>query len=720
MYRNMKWKILLIIVIVGLAFWSQYPLSEKINLGLDLKGGMHLVLKVDTSKIPEGAKQNATNRAVQVLRNRIDEFGVREPLIQKQGSDKIVIQLPGIEDRNRALNIIGKTAQLEFKLVEDDPELVKQALEDSIPEGYELKAHKDGKLLLEKDPVLTGDAIEDAITSFSSQMGIPYISLTFNSEGAKKFARITEKNVGERLAIVLDEKVQSAPTIREKIPSGKAQITGRFSVEEARDLSITLRAGALPAPIDIIEERTVGPTLGEDSVRKGIRSIIIGGILVLSFLALYYLLAGIIANFALCLNIIIIMGALAYFDATLTLPGMAGILLTIGMAVDANVLIFERIREELKLGKPLRPAIGAGYDKVFLTIFDANITTLIIALMLFQFGTGPIRGFATTLSIGILSSMFTALVITRLVFDILTKTISRFKKLPMLQIISESKIRFLDLRKIMFSLSVILIIVGMVVFGIKGEKNFGVDFSGGSIQEFEFKNSININNIRDILKGIGFGDSVIQQVKDTNRVIIRSYKGATDKIEMALKQAFEDVRVLRIEKVGPIIGNVLRRKALLAVIYSLIGISLYIFFRFKHLKFATGAIIALFHDVLICLGALSFSGRELSLPVIAALLTIVGYSINDTIVVYSRIRENLKVKKDELKKVINSSINQVLSRTLLTSLTTLLVVISLYFFGGEVINDFAFVLLVGIIAGTYSSIFIAAPCLVYGKNKNLS
>jgi preprotein translocase SecF subunit len=316
--------------------------------------------------------------------------------------------------------------------------------------------------------------------------------------------------------------------------------------------------------------------------------------------------------------------------------------------------------------------------------------------------------------------MFTALVVTRLIFDILARYWRGFKRLPMLQFFPTPSIKFTNLRKLMFSLSIILIIIGSTSFILKGEKNFGIDFSGGSILEFEFGQSVNIDKLRDVLEEIGYGDRLIQEVKGTNRIIIRSYREATEELGQKFKEVFgiEQVRILRVEKVGPVIGKLLRKRALFAIIYSLIGISLYIFFRFKHLKFAVGAIIALFHDVLICAGALSLTARELSLPVVAALLTIVGYSINDTIVIYSRIRENLKLKKDKLENIINISTNQVLSRSLLTSLTTLLVVVSLYVFGGEVINDFAFVLLVGIIAGTYSSIFIAAPCLITKFKKN--
>jgi len=726
MHKVMKWKILLVIAVVSLALWKAYPPLDihdkdgnlakegKINLGLDLQGGMHIVLKVDTAKIPQEQRSDATERALEIIRNRIDQFGVLEPTIQREAKDRIIIQLPGVTDRDRALELIGRTAHLEFKLVSDDVEALKKALDGEEVEGYELKPLGKDSLLVQKDTSLTGDMLVDATVEFSQRtFGEPYVSLTFNNEAASIFSAVTGENINKRLAIVLDGNVQSAPVIRERIPSGRAQITGRFSVDQANDLAIILRAGALPAPVEILEERTIGPTLGRDSVERGLKAIMIGGICILCFMAIYYLMAGLIADFALFLNMVIITGVLSYFGATLTLPGIAGLLLTIGMAVDANVLIFERIREEFKLGKAIRSAIKSGYSKAFLTILDSNITTLITALILFQFGTGPIRGFATTLSVGILSSMFMALVVTRLILDLLT-TQGNLKKITMFQLVKQPKINFIGARRIAYVFSLIIIVSGIVSFAMRGGENFGIDFTGGALQQFKFKQPVNIEDIRGPLREIGLTDAVIQQFGGNKEIIIRTDKDTSGSIISKFKERFRqgDYELVRVEKVGPAIGEDLRRKALLAFLYSMIGICIYISFRFE-VRFAVAAIVALLHDVLISVGALSLTGRQLSLPVIAALLTIVGYSINDTIVIFDRIREDRRLmRKADYKTIINTSINQTLSRTVLTSLTTLLVVLALYFLGGEVINDFAFVLMVGVLAGTYSSVFVASPILI--------
>jgi preprotein translocase subunit SecD len=482
---------------------------KKINLGLDLQGGMHLVLEVDTEKavqstierisqdirillrkerirytgidlmegtkisietkgkeniekfealldnefggmrilsrseqdetltvvmnLPdkeaEGIKKLATDQALETIRNRIDQFGVSEPDIRIQGEKRILIQLPGIKDRQRAKDLIGRTALLEFKLVDEsmDP---RSAKEGRIPPGsqilYQDVKDKETKeitgrnpWLIKKRTMLTGAHLTDARVQIDSQYNEPYVSIDFDKKGARIFARVTGENVQKRLAIVLDQTVYSAPVIQEKISGGAARITGNFTTEEARDLAIVLRAGALPAPVNILEERSVGPSLGADSIRQGIISMCIGGLLVVLFMIVYYKGAGLIADLALVLDILLIAGGLAGFQATLTLPGIAGIILTIGMAVDANVLIFERIREEMSLGKTPRAAVDAGYGKATLTILDANVTTLIAALVLFQFGTGPVKGFAVTLSLGVLASLFTALILTRLVFDYL-------------------------------------------------------------------------------------------------------------------------------------------------------------------------------------------------------------------------------------------------------------------------------------------------------------
>jgi preprotein translocase subunit SecD len=370
----------------------------------------------------------AGDQALETIRNRIDQFGVTEPDIRPQEDNRILVQLPGIDDPERAIDLIGKTALLEFKLV-DEENSVDDAQKGNIPPGDEVlyevaidpKTGRKAKMpyLLKKRTLLTGEYITDARVQIDSRYNEPYVSLSFNARGSRLFEQITGENIKKRLAIVLDNKVYSAPVIQDRISGGRAQITGRFSMDEARDLAIVLRAGALPAPVKIIEERTVGPSLGKDSIERGFKSMLIGGATVVVFMGIYYSLSGVIADFALLLNIVFIMAGLAFFGATLTLPGIAGIILTIGMSVDANVLIFERVREELRLGKTPRASVEGGYGKALVTILDAQITTLIAALVLFQFGTGPVRGFAVTLSIGIVASLYTAIFATRIIFDYL-------------------------------------------------------------------------------------------------------------------------------------------------------------------------------------------------------------------------------------------------------------------------------------------------------------
>jgi protein-export membrane protein SecD len=422
--KKLYLRIILCISVILISLFIIYPPKDNIKLGLDLQGGMHLILEVDLDYLPEDTEEEeAVERALEIIRNRIDEFGVAEPIIQKQGERRIVVQLPGIKDVERAIKLIGKTALLEFRLV--DTERLGKALAGEIPPGYELITQEDEEerkenYLLKIEPEITGANLIDAQVKFDPSMfNRPYIAIEFDQEGAKKFAKVTEANINKRLAIVLDGKVKSAPVIKSKIPDGKAVIEGDFTLEEAKDLAIVLRAGSLPAPIKIIEKRVVGPTLGKDSIRRGVLAAIIGMITVVSFMLLYYKFSGFIANFVLLVNMIIIFAALSLLKATLTLPGIAGIVLTIGMAVDANVIIYERIKEELRLGKTIKSAIDTGYKRALRTILDANITTLITALVLFQFGTGPIKGFAVTLSIGIIASMFTAIFMSKSIFNLI-------------------------------------------------------------------------------------------------------------------------------------------------------------------------------------------------------------------------------------------------------------------------------------------------------------
>ncbi|MFH1784450.1 MAG: protein translocase subunit SecD [bacterium] len=453
-----KVKFVLILIVLVIAGWFLYPtidwytrseadrqkaqeygdgiMGKILQLGLDLKGGIHIVLQVDDSKLDKKTSgPEALNRAMEVIRNRIDQLGVTEPVIQKQGLDLILIQLPGIEDADRAIDIIGKTALLEFKLVEDNLDKIKELLGDKklsdvltddgakkalADAGYEGLLDKEKKIyIVHREAEVTGATLTDAKVEFGGQFNQPHVTINFNKEGAKQFSKVTGDNVNRQLAIVLDDRIQSAPVIRTQIPDGNAIIEGNFTTQDASDLALILRSGALPVPLKIAEKRVVGPSLGKDSIQKGIIAMIAGGIAIVIFMILYYKLAGLIADVALVLNLLILLGAMAGLRATLTLPGIAGIILMLGMAVDANVLIFERIREEINNGKTIRVAVDSGYEKAFKTILDSNITTLLAAAFMFQFGTGPVKGFAVTLSIGITASMFTAVVVTHVIFDLM-------------------------------------------------------------------------------------------------------------------------------------------------------------------------------------------------------------------------------------------------------------------------------------------------------------
>ena len=863
--RKDKLKLALVGVLILIALWYLYPtfnfytmpadtLTEMeiqdpdefedlkgraMKLGLDLQGGIHLVMEVDFTGLSDDEKRDAVDRAIEVIRNRIDQFGVSEPVIHKEGENRIVIELPGVQQIERAKKLIGQTARLEFKLVREpedlrnilnkiDAALAGTAAEDTseaevtatadtvqveemglfeedqegeglfeeeiadiqredrpltsllVPWGrnYEDIAvpfkrvkrikvilndprvkeviPKDSEFILGKpegtDPnavyplyyvrsnyEATGDIIEDANvstgTSFENQ-GRPLVEFTTTAEGARIFARVTGANVGKRLAIVLDGRAYSAPVIQNKI-TGRGNITGSSTVEEARDLVIVLRAGALPANVIPIEDRTIGPSLGKESIEKGKNAIIIGLIIVAVFMIIYYKLAGLVADFALTLNIIFILSILAGFHATLTLPGLAGIVLTVGMAVDANVLIFQRIGEELRSGKTVRAAIDTGYSRAFSAIIDSNLTTLIVAIVLLQFGTGPIKGFALTLSIGIISSMFTALVVTRAIFNYYTG-IRNVKSLSIgrRDAFRDSNFGFIKRRRLGFLTSVVVAAVGLISMGLHGGLNMGIDFAGGTLLELHFDPPISVQEVRDALGSVDvdgqvmdLGKSEIKEFGNENDVLIRTQDfgeeldvGAAIKTKLkadfrgSIKDEIDWLR--REEKVGPKIGGELGRDAVKAIFLSLALIIVYIWYRFKDIRFGIAAVVALFHDVLITLGIFSIYGGEISLAVVAALLTIVGYSLNDTIVIFDRIRENIGVYRGQMyDEIINRGINESLSRTIITSLTTLSVVLVLLFLGGQVTRGFAFALTVGVIVGTYSSSFVASPILVEWQNR---
>ena len=762
-------------------------------------GAMKLASQVDKDV------QTAKDVALEVIRNRVDGLGIAEPEIYPQtDTDNIIVRLPGIDSENiqEATELIQRAAFLEFRLVHmDSDKWVSELFSERLaPPGYKIpdepnanyyildrSAGKDAEttdlgnfgfrgkaeFMLMKDTLrdgstifrplyveirnqLPGSSLKDASAQYDMN-NQPYISLSFDSKGAERFGRVTaayapngENNQnneqGRRLAVVMDGTLYSAPSIREPIYGGSAQITGQFSAEEAIKLSNALRAGSLKAPLKIIQKSEVDPSLGSDSIKSGLRAIIFGGIAVLVFMLLYYMLAGFIADVSLLLVMILLpfgmwfaSGVFGLFAAdagaqaglpVLTLPGIAGIVLTIGMAVDANVLIFERIREELRVGKGVLSAITSGYSKAFSTIFDANVTTLLTAAILFWQGSGAIRGFAVTLSAGILVSMLMVLVFTRMFLETIAEK-GKLSGLKMLSIVkSGTKIDFVGKRVPAIAISLILIIATWGMFIVKGQDNFGIDFTGGTSYLFRFAQPPEVAQVRETLDAAGITDATIQyqrgfgddaSASEALEVKVGFEEG--DAALEAMKTAYADngMKEAGEEKIGAQIGAELKKKGVTAIVVAMIGIIIYISFRFEF-SFAVGAIVALLHDVLITVGIYCLFGRQLSLPIIAALLTIVGYSVNDTIVVFDRIREDIKLMKGKAsyREIANLSINQTLSRTLLTSLTTLLTVIMLVAVGGGAINDFAVALLIGVIVGTYSSIFIATPVvLLWHKEKKV-
>jgi SecD/SecF fusion protein len=720
----------------------QREAAGKIKLGLDLQGGTSFLVGMDTSNLSTNTERGvALANAVEVLRKRVDKLGVAEPLLQPAGEDRILIQLPGLSqaEMDSAKNIIEKAAFLEFRMVHpESDQLIAQGI---IEPGYEVLREemkgRDGSTQIASYLVkrgaergLTGKHLKRAYVTREQLTNKPEIGFEMNAEGAELFSQVTTEyapkgNKRYQLAIVLDGELASAPFINSPITGGRGVIQGNYDLKEAFDLVYVLE-NPLEAPVKIIEERTVEPSLGRDTIESGVKSAIIGTIAVAAFMLVYYLLAGVVANAALMLNIVVLLGVLCSVGTTLTMPGIAGIVLTIGMAVDANVLIFERIREELAAGKSMRGALNAGYDKAFSTIFDSNLTTLIASVILIFMGTGPVKGFGVTLTIGVSVSMFTALIVTRLIFDFLLAK-NLLVSLKMLQIVKGGRIDFLRWAKPAFAASWLLIIVGLA-YGIhRGKDVLGVEFAGGDNMTFAFAQKVDVDKLRASIGKLGVGDAMLQYQKELStgkenlRVTVRvvdekaSATNATDKVRQSLAGEFKEAgfKLLSVDKVGPTVGKEIQQTAIVAALLAMFGILVYVAFRYEF-SFAVGAVIAILHDILMTMGWFFLTGREMSAPMVAAVLTIIGFSINDTIVIFDRIREDLKLGvRGTFRELINHALNQTLSRTIITSGTVFLATLSLYVFGGGVINDFAFTFLVGIITGTYSSIYIASAIVLW-------
>jgi len=587
---------------------------------------------------------------------------------------------------------------------------------------------------------LGGESVTDARADFSQTSAYANVSMSMNSEGAKIWARMTKENIGKCIAIALDGYIYSFPTVNTEITGGQSQITGDFTVEEAKDLANTLNSGKMPAPARIIQEDVVGPSLGQDAINSGLISFVIAFLLVLLYMIFYYgFVPGLIADLALFANVFFLLGILASFSAVLTLPGIAGIVLTMGMAVDANVLIYERIREELRAGKTMKRSIEDGFKGAISAIIDANVTTLITGIVLAIFGTGPIKGFANTLIIGIITSFISAVFLTRLMLDAYANS-KKAKELPFTTKVTQgwfqnAKLNFIGGRKIAYYISAALILISIASFVTRGF-SLGIDFSGGRNYVVRFDESVKTQEVRNLLADAFDGTPVqVITIGSDNQVRIstkfkitdnsetiddeietRLYNGLKPLLKDASKETFVADNIMSSQKVGPTIADDIKRAAVWAVILAILAIGLYILMRFRTVGYSIGAIVALTHDTIVTLGAFSLLysimpfSMEIDQAFIAAILTVVGYSVNDTVIIFDRIREFIVLyPKRDRKSVMNESINAMLSRTFSTSMSTILVLLIIFMFGGETIRGFIFAMLFGIVVGTYSSIFIAAP-----------
>lgn len=662
---------------------------------------------------------SALEQSLEIVRQRVDQVGVAEPTIQRVGADRLLVQLPGFQDSTRLRELLGSTAKMTFHMVVDAPQGQRPPPGISI-----LPDAKTGMSYAIEDRVaLDGERLTDARASFDPNTNRPVVTFRFDSVGARQFAEITSANVGRPFAIVLDGEVLSAPVIEEPITGGSGQIRGNFTLEETTVLSALLRAGALPAPLTVIEERTVGPDLGSDAINMGLYTGLAGFGLVAACMLVLYRGWGLIANVALGLNVVLTIGVLSLIGATLTLPGIAGIILGIGLAVDANILINERIREETRKGASAFAALDHGFKRAYSTIVDANVTALIVTVLLFMFGSGPVRGFAITMMLGIAISMFTAVTIVR----ILMTEVVRWRKLktlriePLVKLAPEgTKIPFMRARFLGIGISILLSLASIGLF-VKPGLNYGIDFVGGIQVEVATSQPADLAQLRERLGGLGLGEVALQNVDGDRNVLIRverqhggeeAQTAAIERLRTEIAAMDPGASIERSEVVGPKVSGELAKSGILAVILASLAMLAYIWWRFEW-NFAVGAIATLVLDTTKTIGFFALTGLDFNLTAIAALLTIIGYSVNDKVVVYDRMRENLRLfKKMSLHELIDVSINQVLTRCIYTSLVTFLCMLPMAIGGGSAVENFAIPMVFGIVVATSSSIFIAAPILL--------
>lgn len=680
-----------------------------------------------TNAAIENRLAGAVEQSLEIVRNRVDEVGVAEPSIQKVQDDRIEVQLPGYDNPEELKQLLGETAKLTFHLMPENVDLNNlpfgvEALDLATPQ--ERSQYPGGKVPVYSQVSLDGGMLTDAKVRYDEN-GKPVISFSLNSTGATIFRDITRQNIGKPFAIVLDNKVLMAPTINGVIPNGQGQITGSWDYKYASTLAAQLRAGALPVPLTVIEQRVVGPDLGADAIRMGVFTGIIGFILVAVFIFLLYGLWGIIADVALALHTILTFSALSFLGATLTLPGIAGIILGIGIAVDANILINERIREETRNGFGAKAALDRGFKHAFATIVDANVTAVIAMLLLYWQGTGPVRGFAVTMLLGIIISMFTDITIVRIMMAWVVKKwkITTLHIQPFLNFIPQhTNFHFMNARYLGIGTSIVLSIASIILF-IKPGLNYGIDFLGGSTVTISTQQPAEISKLRSEVSNLNLGETTIQSISNDGRGyairIQRQPGGEEDQTHARLavinkvKQLYSDVKIESESTVGPKVSGELAHKGAVAVICAALAMAAYIWWRFEWF-FAVGALVTLILDTTKMVGVFVLFQFDFNLTAIAALLTIVGYSINDKVVVYDRMRENLRLyKKMSLREVIDLSINQVLVRCIFTSATTVLSMLPMAIWGGSAVHNFALPIVIGIVIATSSSIFIAAPVLLF-------
>ncbi len=704
--------------------------QSNLRLGLDLKGGVGVTLKI--AEDAPGSKFEQAEQlkdAIEIMGSRLDGHGVAEPIIRPVGDDAIEIQIAGLstKDNPEVLEDLKKPARLEFRSVHEtlSPDTTPKS---KYPVGYEVLAEEnedrktgevfERRMFVKLIPEATGEIVDDAYVS-QTQTGGFQINLEMTSEGADILAAVTGRMIGKPLAIVLDGKLYSAPTVN-GVLSSRAQITGTYSQREAIDLANVLN-NPLAVELRVDQMYEVQPTLAEGARASSINAAQWGAGLVVGFMLLYYFAGGVVAVISALVNIVIVLGVLASLGATLTLPGVAALVLTLGMGVDANILIFERIREELKSGKSIKNATAGAFDKVTSTIVDANVTTLITASILIWLGTGPVKGFGITLAIGICASIFCALVVTRFLVDFLVHRIG-LKKVLGMDIFPSKKLDFFKFRKPAFIASWLIVLAGVVSVVVHHDNILGKDFTGGDEMTVAYDQRLGADEIMQVVVDQDLGDvTPIYQSLIGQDIEILKLQTSFDEARPVLKQlqaAFPDANLIEtgITQIGASVSKSIQWNALYSVLCALGGILLYVAFRFE-VGYGVGAVVATIHDVLMTIGIFVICGElgifvsgQFTAPMLAAILMIVGYSINDTIVAFDRIREELELNPGtDLRSIINLALSRVFSRTLLTSITTLLAALSLYIFGAGVITDFSFIFIIGILTGTFSSIFIASP-----------